>query len=77
MDPKVEEVVNFVYLYAPSITEWKVLKKELLKCLPSHHRKLFSTQSNITKNTNFNDFEKTVIEHWHKIANVELYLEKL
>jgi len=76
MDPKVEEVVNFVHSYAPSITEWRVLKKELLKSLPSSHRKLFSTRDNYTKKMNFNDFEKTVIEYWQKIAGVELYLEK-
>jgi|APGre2960657373_1045057.scaffolds.fasta_scaffold235441_2 hypothetical protein len=76
MDPKVEEVVNFVHSYAPNITEWMVLKKELLKSLPSSHRKLFSTRDSSTKKMNFNDFEKTVVEHWHKIAGVELYLEK-
>lgn len=76
MDPKVEEVINFVHSYAPNITEWKVLKKELLKSLPPSHRKLFSTRDNLTKKMNFNEFEETVAEYWKKIAGVELYLEK-
>jgi len=76
MDPKIEETINFVYSYAPNITDWRVLKKELLKSLPSCHRKLFSTRDNSTKKLNFNDFEKTVVEYWQKISGVELYLEK-
>lgn len=71
-----EETINFVYSYAPNITDWRVLKKELLKSLPPSHRKLFSTRDNSTKRLNFNDFEKTVVEYWQKIAGVELYLEK-
>lgn len=76
MDPKVEEVVNFVHSYAPNITEWKVLKKELLKSLPSSHRKLFSTRDNSTKKMNFNDFEKAVFEYWQKLTGLKLYLEQ-
>lgn len=76
MDPKIEEAINFVHSYAPNLTEWKVLKKEMLKFLPSSHRKLFSTRDAKTKKMNFNDFEKTVLEHWQKITGVELYLEK-
>jgi len=76
MDLKIEETIKFIHAYAPDIKEWKVLKKELLKSLPSSHRKLFSTRDNSTKKLNFNDFEKTVVEYWQKIANVTLYLEK-
>lgn len=76
MDPKIEEAINFVHAYAPGITQWKVLKKELLKFLPASHRKMFSTRDSSTKKMNFNDFERTVAEHWQKITGVELYLEK-
>lgn len=76
MDSKIEETIKFIHAYAPDIKEWKVLKKELLKSLPSSHRKLFSTRDAKTKKMNFNDFEKTILEHWQKITGVELYLEK-
>lgn len=76
MDPKIEEAINFVHAYAPGITQWKVLKKELLKFLPASHRKMFSTRDSSTKKMNFNDFERTVAEQWQKITGVELYLEK-
>jgi hypothetical protein len=76
MDPKIEETINFVHSYAPDINDWKILKKELLKSLPPSHRKLFSTRDNATKKMNFNDFEKTVFEHWQKLTGIKLYLEQ-
>jgi len=75
MDPKVEETINFVRAYAPDISDWKILKKELLKSLPSSHRGLFSTKDRTIKKSNLNDFEKTILEYWLKITGIELYLE--
>lgn len=76
MDPKIEEAIKFVHSYAPDIKEWKVLKKELLKFLPSDCRKVFSTRDSLTKKMNFNEFEKTVVDYWKEITGAELYLEK-
>ena len=76
MDPKIEEAIKFVHAYAPEINEWKILKKELLRSLPSNHRKLFSTKDKFTRKMNFNEFEKTVFDYWTKLTGIELYLEK-
>ncbi len=77
MEPKILEAIHFVHSYAPDITEWKVLKKELLRTLPSDRRKLFSTRDAKTKKQNFNDFEKDVALQWKKITGIDLYLNKL
>jgi hypothetical protein len=76
MDQKIDEAIKFVYSYAPDITEWVILKKELLKLLSADKRKLFSTRDPVTKKTNFNEFEQSIIEHWKVITGKELYLSK-
>ena len=63
MNLKIEEMILFVHTYAPNITEWKVLRKELLKNLPPVQRKLFSTRDSITKKQNFNNFENNVVKY--------------
>lgn len=76
MDPKIEEAINFVHSYAPDIKEWKILKKELLKFLPVNQRKLFSTRDKKTKEMNFNDLEKSIVERWKIITGMNVYLNK-
>ena len=76
MDSKIEEAINFVHSYAPSIKEWKVLKKELLKCLHPNQRKLFSTRDPSTKKIIINQFELSLIDKWKTITGVDLYLGK-
>lgn len=76
MDPKIEEAISFVYSYAPDIDEWKVLKRELLKFLPVSQRKLFSTRDEKTKEMNFNELEKSIVERWKTITGVNVYLTK-
>lgn len=76
MDPKIEEAISFVYSYAPDIDEWKVLKRELLKFLPASQRKLFSTRDEKTKEMNFNELEKSIVERWKTITGVNVYLTK-
>lgn len=77
MDEKVEEVLQFVSSYASSVTEWRVLKKELLRILPPEKRKLFSTRDSKTKAANFNEFEGTVAQRWKEITGVEVYLPRV
>lgn len=77
MDQKIDEAINFIHSYAPHITEWVTLKKELLKVLPADKRKLFSTRDPATKKINFNEFEQSIIEHWKVITGKELYLKQV
>lgn len=77
MDPKIIDAVKFVHAYAPDIDDWKILKKELLKSLPPSYRKLFSTRDKKTKEMNFNDLEKSIVESWKTITGTNVYLSKL
>lgn len=72
VDTRIEDALQDVLLYAPQINEWKVLKKELMKCLNPEVRKQFSTRDPITKKQNFNHLEKKVAERWQVISGVTL-----
>ena len=76
MDSKIKDAILFVHGYAPQVLDWKVLKKEVLKSLPSEKRKLFSTRDPITKAANFNDLETDVIKLWKELTGIDLYLGK-
>lgn len=76
MDLKIKDAVDFVHSYASSITEWKTLKKELLRSLHPTARKLFSTRDTKTKVLNFNSLEIEIVEYWKKLTGVDLYLGK-
>ena len=72
MDPRIEEALQFIHQYAPQINEWKVLKKELMKCLNPSVRKLFSTRDPMTKKQNFNDIEQWVADRWEIMTGREI-----
>jgi hypothetical protein len=72
MDERIEEALQFIKSYAPEINEWKVLKRELMKCLNPKVRKLFSTRDPITKVQNFNEVEQTVAVRWKTITGKEI-----
>lgn len=75
MDQKMHEAILFVHSYAFQVSDWKVLKKELLKVLPPDKRKLFSTRDQKTKKQFLNSLEKEIIEEWKKITGKSLYLD--
>lgn len=77
MNPKIEEAIKFVRAYAPTISEWKILKKELLKSLHPTERKLLSTRDSKTKTLNCNELELEIIARWKELTGVDLYLGKL
>lgn len=72
MDPKIEEALQLIKTYAPEIREWKVLKRELMKCLNPQVRKLFSTRDPMTKKQNFNDLERSVSLRWEEITQSKI-----
>jgi len=74
MDQIIKEAILFVHGYGPKISEWKVLKKELLRSLPSEKRKMFSTRHSVTKALNFNELELQVVEYWKELTGADLYL---
>ena len=73
-DARVEAALGFVYKYAPSISDWKTLKRELLKSLPCEARRQFSTRDPITKRQNFNAFENAVCDRWAEITGAPVII---
>jgi hypothetical protein len=64
INDRVIEAVDEVFSYAKDVDDWIVIKKELLKCLPSEERKSFSTRDPITKKQRANQFEFHVAGLW-------------
>jgi hypothetical protein len=62
--------IDYVHSYAPDITEWIVLKKELLKTLSSEERSLFSIRDPITKKQRTNELEKLIAKLWTNKTNI-------
>jgi hypothetical protein len=76
MDDEIKNALFFIFSYAPGITEWMALKKELLKNLPAEKRKLFSTRDPKTKIQSTNSLEKSIIAVWKEITGKDLYLDR-
>ena len=60
----------FISSFLEKENDWKVIKKLLLKYLPSHQRSLFKK-----KDGNLNEFERIVIKEYEKISNISLYID--
>ena len=65
---KVNEAIDFVHTYAGHVDDWIVIKKEILKTLPSEDRSLFSLRHPITKKQRTNDFERIVMRRWEELT---------
>lgn len=68
MNEIVLRALYFVFSYASHVDDWIVIKKELLKALPTEHRTLFSTRHPITKKQQINDFERQIAAQWSKMS---------
>jgi hypothetical protein len=68
LNRKIEEAIKFVFGYAGDVDEWIIIKKELLKALPSEERTSFSTRDPVTKKQVTNDFERCVAARWSELS---------
>jgi len=75
-EKKLDETLEFVTKYASHVTDWVIVKKELLKSLTPNERKLFSTRHPITKQQSMNVFEMHVAEKWEKLTGNKLIISK-
>jgi len=69
------EAIDVVSSYAGGITDWVVIKKELLKTLTPADRMYFSTRDPVTKIQRLNDFERIVIDLWQQKTGIRLILK--
>ena len=62
-----ERIINALeetMTYVGMTTEWVVVKKEVLKKIPSNLRTRFSTRHPKTKKQSFNEFELVIVAWW-------------
>lgn len=74
LEKRIHEALNFVAGYAGDISDWTIIKKELLKILPVNDRTLFSTRDPLTKSQSMNEFEIIIAEAWRRITGNQLIL---
>lgn len=74
MNQVVIDALNFVYSYASHVDDWLIIKKELLKALPSNERTAFSTRDPITKKQRTNDFELQLAKRWSDLTNRQVIM---
>jgi hypothetical protein len=76
ISPKIKDAVDFVFTYASHIDDWLVVKKELLKILPSGERTQFSLRHPITKKQRTNDLEREIAKYWSELTGREVLFTK-
>jgi hypothetical protein len=57
--------IEEVHSYASHVDEWIIIKKELLKSLPSNYRSMFSTRDAKTKKVSLNEFERQLVDIYY------------
>ena len=57
-------------------TDWLIIKKQVLKRIPSDIRSKFSTRDYLTKKHTINEFEKSLIEFYFDNYKINLKLSK-
>lgn len=71
MDKKtLDDAISFVSSYVGNTNDWVVIKKELLKSLPSQDRMYFSTRDPKTKKQSMNSFEEIIAEKWYNKTGI-------
>lgn len=70
----VKQAIRFVFSYASSVTNWLVIKKEILKNIKPASRVFFSSRHPITKKQVINQFDVTVATYWEELSGNTLIL---
>lgn len=68
IDDVVEQALQEVFTYANHVDEFLIVKKEILKRLPSHERTRFSTRHPISKKQMTNEFEFRLAARWSEVT---------
>ena len=81
LDERVQKALDEIYLYAPNITDWKVLKIELRRNMCVEDLTFFSTYDFPfyvkTRILNFNEFEQKIVDKWEKMTGLVVDLSKV
>jgi hypothetical protein len=68
----VMDAISQVIKYASGASRWNVVKNELLRCLHSNDRKLFSTRDPLTKQQSLNEMEREIVALWLEFGGNDL-----
>jgi len=74
---KIVDQLIEVSQYAGDCDDWMIIKKEVMKSIPSSLRMLFSRRDPITKEQVPNDFDNLVIEYYFNITGTRLKIRTL
>ncbi len=74
---RIIEQIEFVASYAEGCDDWVTIKKQIMRGIPSHLRKNFSTRDPITKEQRLNQFERQVINYYRDLTGTSLVLRTL
>ena len=74
---RIIEQIDFVASYVEDCDDWVTVKKQIMRGIPSHLRKNFSTRDPITKEQWLNQFEEKVINYYKQTTGVDLILRTL
>ena len=69
--------IHAISQYAQDCDDWVTIKKEIMKGIPSHLRKNFSTRHPITKEQVPNSFDLAVIDFYKELTGVTLKIRTL
>jgi len=71
----IDDVMLKVGEYANHISNWTIIKTEMLKWLPIECRQRFARRDDYTKKPNINEFELSLIEKWRVKHGVQLIIK--
>ena len=74
---RIIEQIEFVASYTEGCDDWVTIKKQIMRGIPSHLRKNFSTRDPITKEQRLNQFESQVINYYRDLTGTSLVLRTL
>ena len=74
---RIVEQIDFVATYTAGCDDWVTIKKQIMRGIPSHLRKNFSTRDPITKEQSLNQFEQQVINYYKDLTGTSLVLRTL
>jgi len=73
--PLVKERIKFTAEYiGGATTDWLLVKRQLINCLPQQFRGLFSVRHQSTRKHTLSEFDQSVIAYWKQLTGIKLIL---
>lgn len=76
IDQRIIDAMKFVFTYAQDVDDWLVIKKEIVRSLPSEMRILFSKRDPKTRLQVPNELEVELMKRWSELTGRKVILTK-